>query len=156
GVESFRSSLCILDDLSDGIRNPRRFESRIHAYHGDITGSEPFAAVIIYNFEIVSNRFLSFDLRIQPHSNRRAVPDRSRELGECFHSRHPDVVFLDERLPLLARNAEQLFFGLLNEPKEMRVINDTGRVDIAPIRLQPDVEHSTDDSIRRLRPVLSE
>src|SRR5262249_20359247 len=82
------------------------------------------------------------------HSNRGAMPDRFREFRECFHPRHPDVVFFDQRSPLLARSTEQLFFGLLDESKEMRVINDTGRVDIAPIRLQPDFEHSSDDSIR--------
>src|ERR1700739_4742513 len=71
----------ILDDVSNVIWDPGRFEAfRIDANNGDISLRGFVAALIIHDFEIITDRFLAFELRRQTHSNRVAVANRFGEL----------------------------------------------------------------------------
>src|SRR5207248_7641129 len=108
----------ILDHVSNGIRDPGRFEAfRIDANDGDISLRRFAAAFIIQDFEIITHGLLAFELRRQPHPNRMAVANPLGKLCKDFNARHPHVIRLKHRLPLLSTAAKELFLRLLEESK---------------------------------------
>jgi hypothetical protein len=97
----------ILDDVSNGIWDPRRFEAfRIDANDSDIAVRHFVAALIIHDFEIITDGLLAFELRRQPHPNRVPVANPFGKLCKDFDARHPDVIHLKHRLPWLSSAAK--------------------------------------------------
>jgi hypothetical protein len=59
------------------------------------------------------------------------------------------MMFFNQWRPLFSSGAKHFFFSLLNESKEMGVINNAGGVSVSPISLESSFEHQR---ILALRP----
>ena len=123
------------------IGNRRGFELGIDTNHSDVSLGLLRTSYVIDDFKVVTHRLLTFELRIQTHSNRRTGTNRPYKFRECFDARHPDTVFFEQFLAICSGRAKQVLFRVLDILEEVRKEDDAGRVGISPVRLKFHLEH---------------